>query len=203
MPPYCPVWARRSIVRLSFCPGQNSSPSLPSRPGCIVLVHTQCIPVCSARPKRGLSHYFLAVIVLHSLRHYGIFKVRSFRRFPPAPSFLHLLVPICCTYFSIMPSVSSNDTPLLPLFSSPRPAPAPNGPASVRSHHSSPPPEGFVVPQIPPPNCPFRVTRDTHGHRRLPLVSENPLPVDHERVMKLIKYRVDVCPALFSSSAPY
>ncbi|KAJ7934267.1 hypothetical protein B0H13DRAFT_1855439 [Mycena leptocephala] len=91
-----------------------------------------------------------------------------------------------------MPSVSSNDTPLLPLFSSPRLAPAPNGPASVRSHHSSPPPEGFVVPQIPPPNCPFRVTRDTHGHRRLPLVSENPLPVDHEHVMKLIKYRVDV-----------
>ncbi|KAJ7449205.1 hypothetical protein FB451DRAFT_1187303 [Mycena latifolia] len=88
-----------------------------------------------------------------------------------------------------MPSPSSSDSvPLLPLFSSPRPAPVPFGPASIGSSHSSPPPEGFVMPQIPPPNCPLRVTHH-NGHRQLPHVSDNPLPVDHERVMKLIKYR--------------
>ncbi|KAJ7479653.1 hypothetical protein FB451DRAFT_1171753 [Mycena latifolia] len=54
-----------------------------------------------------------------------------------------------------MPSPSSSDSvPLLPLFSSPRPAPVPFGPASIGSSHSSPPPEGFVMPQIPPPNFP-------------------------------------------------
>ncbi|KAJ7088181.1 hypothetical protein C8R44DRAFT_445112 [Mycena epipterygia] len=48
------------------------------------------------------------------------------------------------------------------------------------------------MPQIPPPDCPLKVTRDAHGHRQLPIISDHPLPVDHERVKKLVKYRIDV-----------
>ncbi|KAJ7466667.1 hypothetical protein B0H11DRAFT_2284599 [Mycena galericulata] len=82
-----------------------------------------------------------------------------------------------------------NDTsPILPLFSSPRPAPFPT-PSSSRS---SPSPQGFVVPQVPPRHCPLSITIDDAGHRRLPLVSTNPLPAEHERVRKLIRHRADI-----------
>ncbi|KAJ7447836.1 hypothetical protein FB451DRAFT_1558567 [Mycena latifolia] len=77
---------------------------------------------------------------------------------------------------------------LLPLFSAPRPAPLP----SPRSSRSSPPPQGFVVPPIPPRDCPLSIIIDEAGHRRLPLVSGNPLPVDHERVRKLVRHRLDI-----------
>ncbi|KAJ6540940.1 hypothetical protein B0H10DRAFT_2245124 [Mycena sp. CBHHK59/15] len=77
---------------------------------------------------------------------------------------------------------------LLPLFSSPRPAPLPTS----MSSRSSPSPQGFIVPQIPPRDCPLSITIDDAGHRRLPLVSSNPLPPDHERVRKLIRHRLDI-----------
>ncbi|KAJ7440171.1 hypothetical protein FB451DRAFT_1300868, partial [Mycena latifolia] len=77
---------------------------------------------------------------------------------------------------------------LLPLFSAPRPAPLP----SPRSSRSSPPPQGFVVPPIPPRDCPLSIIIDEAGHRRLPLVSGNPLPVDHERARKLVRHRLDI-----------
>ncbi|KAJ7134179.1 hypothetical protein C8R44DRAFT_729667 [Mycena epipterygia] len=60
----------------------------------------------------------------------------------------------------------------------PHPAPFP----SPESSRSSPLPQGFVVPSIPPCDCPLSITIDATGHRRLPLVSTNPLPADHERV---------------------
>ncbi|KAJ7238839.1 hypothetical protein B0H12DRAFT_1136882 [Mycena haematopus] len=91
-----------------------------------------------------------------------------------------------------MPSDSSS---ILPLFTTPRTVPSvPRGPGSSSSAGSngSPPPEGFVVPPIPPPNCPLRMTRDSNGHRCLPVVSENPLPVNHERVTRLITTRIDI-----------
>ncbi|KAJ6628092.1 hypothetical protein B0H10DRAFT_2428963 [Mycena sp. CBHHK59/15] len=77
---------------------------------------------------------------------------------------------------------------LLPLFSSPRPAPLPTS----MSSRSSPSPQGFIVPQIPPCDCPLSITIDDAGHRRLPLVSSNLLPPDHECVRKLIRHRLDI-----------
>ncbi|KAJ7222178.1 hypothetical protein GGX14DRAFT_558275 [Mycena pura] len=88
-------------------------------------------------------------------------------------------------------SSSDDSAPLLPLFSSPRSAPAPLG-SSAGSSHSSPPLECFVMPPIPPPNCPLRVTRDILGRPQLPHVSDHPLPADHERSRKLTKSRIDV-----------
>ncbi|KAJ7176541.1 hypothetical protein C8R46DRAFT_1213117 [Mycena filopes] len=74
------------------------------------------------------------------------------------------------------------------LFSSPRPAPLP----PTASAYLSPSPEGFVVPRIPLRDCPLRITLDERGHHILPHVSDHPLSVDHERVTRLAKYRVNV-----------
>ncbi|KAJ7306271.1 hypothetical protein DFH08DRAFT_944856 [Mycena albidolilacea] len=92
-----------------------------------------------------------------------------------------------------MPSNSSYDTnyPHDHSFTAPRPAPAPPV-SSLGSSNSSPSPEGFIVPHIPPPNDPVRVIRDARGHWQLPHLSEMPLHVDHRRVNRLMKYRIHV-----------
>ncbi|KAJ7811515.1 hypothetical protein B0H13DRAFT_1881159 [Mycena leptocephala] len=89
---------------------------------------------------------------------------------------------------------SSNES-ILPLFSSaPRPAPVPptRSNASSNSGSTRSSPDGFVVPCIPPLDCPLRVILDPQGRPQLPHVSDHPLPVDHERVLRLMKSRTDV-----------
>ncbi|KAJ7309350.1 hypothetical protein DFH08DRAFT_823522 [Mycena albidolilacea] len=76
-------------------------------------------------------------------------------------------------------------------FDHPRQAPLPPTPAS-RSARSTP--EGFVLPVVPPVNDPLVVTRDAHGHRRLPNVSDSPLSVDDGRVLKLVQHHPMVIP---------
>ncbi|KAJ7707350.1 hypothetical protein B0H17DRAFT_1191865 [Mycena rosella] len=76
---------------------------------------------------------------------------------------------------------------ILPLFTSARPAPTPP-PLSI----SSGSPQGFVIPSIPPPNCPLSITIDEADHRCLPVVSNNLLPLDHEHVWKLIRHCADI-----------
>ncbi|KAF8190676.1 hypothetical protein K438DRAFT_1763125 [Mycena galopus ATCC 62051] len=68
------------------------------------------------------------------------------------------------------------------------PSPAPSVPAPA-SHSTSSSPEGFVIPAIPPVHDPLVVTRDAHGHRQLPHVSNTPLHVDDSRVLKLVQPR--------------
>ncbi|KAJ7436544.1 hypothetical protein FB451DRAFT_1417403 [Mycena latifolia] len=85
-----------------------------------------------------------------------------------------------------MPSYDASHL-ILPLFTSPRPAPTP--PSSSISSES---PQGFVLPSIPPRDCPLVITVDDAGHQRLPAVSNNPLPLDHDRIRKLIRHRADV-----------
>ncbi|KAJ7468527.1 hypothetical protein FB451DRAFT_1400904 [Mycena latifolia] len=75
---------------------------------------------------------------------------------------------------------------ILPLFTSPWPAPTP--PSSSISSES---PQGFVLPSIPPRDCPLVITVDDAGHQRLPAVSNNLLPLDHDRVRKLIRHCAD------------
>ncbi|KAF8216909.1 hypothetical protein K438DRAFT_1925898 [Mycena galopus ATCC 62051] len=65
--------------------------------------------------------------------------------------------------------------------SSPRAAPTPP------SSRSSPSPQGFIVPRIPPPNCPLHVTHTPDGPQ-LPRVSDSPLPIDDDRVSRLIQF---------------
>ncbi|KAJ6592546.1 hypothetical protein B0H19DRAFT_1245409 [Mycena capillaripes] len=75
-------------------------------------------------------------------------------------------------------------------FDHPRQAPVP-APTS-RSARTSP--EGFILPVIPPANDPLVVTRDIHGHRQLPHISDHPLRVDDGRVLKLVRYHPMVTP---------
>ncbi|KAJ7816101.1 hypothetical protein B0H13DRAFT_435624 [Mycena leptocephala] len=86
----------------------------------------------------------------------------------------------------------NDNTMILPFFHNPRtPPPVPHT-SSPKSSSSGSSIEGFVLPLIPPPNDPLRIILDPHGHRQLPRVSDNALPVDHERVTSLSKYRIDV-----------
>lgn len=71
------------------------------------------------------------------------------------------------------------------IFETPRAAPSPP------STRSSPSPQGFIVPRVPPPNCPLHVTAGPDGPE-LPRVSDSPLAVDDERVTRLIKFRLTV-----------
>ncbi|KAF7372229.1 hypothetical protein MVEN_00082400 [Mycena venus] len=107
----------------------------------------------------------------------------------------NLLRLLCITLILTMHAFHDS-TSILPLFSSPRaPPPVPSGAVSSNnSQHSSPPPEGFVVPPIPPVDCPFRVIVNECGHPCLPRVSDHPLPVDHDRVKKLIRSPLTVTP---------
>ncbi|KAJ7753265.1 hypothetical protein B0H16DRAFT_1459566 [Mycena metata] len=91
-----------------------------------------------------------------------------------------------------MSSTFDDSAYVLPLYHSPRRLPLPPQGSAPSGPLPSPPPDGFVIPRIPPPDCPLRVTRDSRGHRQLPHVSDHPLPVDHERVIRLVKSRVDV-----------
>ncbi|KAJ7360650.1 hypothetical protein DFH08DRAFT_842065 [Mycena albidolilacea] len=76
-------------------------------------------------------------------------------------------------------------TPLPRPFSNSSPRAAPTPPSS----RSSPSPQGFIVPRVPPPNCPLHVTAGPDGPE-LPRVSDSPLAVDDERVTRLIKFRL-------------
>ncbi|KAF7358326.1 hypothetical protein MVEN_00882100 [Mycena venus] len=86
-----------------------------------------------------------------------------------------------------MPGSSSNDSndSGRSIFDHPRPAPPPP-PPSLRSARSTP--EGFALPQVPPPNDPLFVSHDARGHRQLPRVSDAPLHVDDIRVTRLIEH---------------
>ncbi|KAJ7847287.1 hypothetical protein B0H13DRAFT_1907363 [Mycena leptocephala] len=86
-----------------------------------------------------------------------------------------------------MPSSSSDNSAdsSRSFFDHPHQAPLPPTPAS-RSARSTP--EGFILPVVPPVNDPLIVTRDAHGHRQLPHVSDSPLGVDDGRVMRLVQY---------------
>ncbi|KAJ7442986.1 hypothetical protein FB451DRAFT_1296469 [Mycena latifolia] len=77
------------------------------------------------------------------------------------------------------------------LFDHPRQAPLP--PPSV-AHSARSTPEGFILPVIPPANDPLIVTRDSHGHRQLPHVSDAPLSMDDGRVLKLVQHQPMIIP---------
>ncbi|KAJ6447863.1 hypothetical protein C8R45DRAFT_948310 [Mycena sanguinolenta] len=91
-------------------------------------------------------------------------------------------------------------------FTSPRPAPSPpiqcssistpsictssSSSLSVYSQQSSSPLSvGFALPPVPPTDCPLHLETDVNGQRQFPCASKNPLPVDHDFVIKLIRYR--------------
>ncbi|KAJ7131909.1 hypothetical protein C8R46DRAFT_581297 [Mycena filopes] len=86
-------------------------------------------------------------------------------------------------------SFATDASPLLPLYTSPRPAPSP--PSSSGSESTL---EGFVYPRIPPPDCPLKITLDPSGHPVLPCVSEHGLPPNNSRCIKLTKTRSEVYP---------
>ncbi|KAJ7665579.1 hypothetical protein B0H17DRAFT_1143357 [Mycena rosella] len=116
---------------------------------------------------------------------------------PFSPSVLYI------EFNPIMPAYDASRL-ILPLFTLPRPAPTPP-PSSISSGSL----QGFVIPSIPPPNCPLSITIEKAGHRRLPVISNNPLPLDHERVRKLIRHRADIsakrafpAPRALSSASP-
>ncbi|KAJ6592456.1 hypothetical protein B0H19DRAFT_1087868, partial [Mycena capillaripes] len=105
--------------------------------------------------------------------------------------FLPLFALLCTFFHSAFIMINDNST-ILPLFHNPRtPPPVPCAPSS-KSSSSGSSIEGFVLPLIPPLNDPLRVVIDHHGHRQLPRVSGNTLPVDHERVISLSRYQVNV-----------
>ncbi|KAJ6521381.1 hypothetical protein DFH09DRAFT_1097828 [Mycena vulgaris] len=60
------------------------------------------------------------------------------------------------------------------------------------SARSNSPSLGIVIPSIPPPSCLLSITVDEAGHRRLPAISNNPLPLNHKLVWKLIRHRADI-----------
>ncbi|KAJ7152924.1 hypothetical protein C8R46DRAFT_1120773 [Mycena filopes] len=93
-------------------------------------------------------------------------------------------------------SFATDASPLLPLYTSPRPAPSP--PSSSGSESTL---EGFVYPRIPPPDCPLKITLDPSGHPVLPCVSESGLPPSNSRCIKLTKTRSELAiPCDFSES---
>ncbi|KAJ7902589.1 hypothetical protein B0H14DRAFT_2555128 [Mycena olivaceomarginata] len=92
-----------------------------------------------------------------------------------------------------MPSSSSDHSAdsRRSFFDHPHQAPLPLTPASCSAGST---PEGFVLPVVPPANDLLVVTRNAHGHRRLPHVSDSPLGVDDGRVLKLVQHHPMVVP---------
>ncbi|KAJ6626050.1 hypothetical protein B0H10DRAFT_1942193 [Mycena sp. CBHHK59/15] len=65
-------------------------------------------------------------------------------------------------------------------------------PIAPRSARSTP--EGYLLPVLPPTDDPLVISRDAHGHRQLPRVSNMPLPVDDARVVKLVEHQLMIMP---------
>ncbi|KAK7043301.1 hypothetical protein R3P38DRAFT_2883486 [Favolaschia claudopus] len=95
----------------------------------------------------------------------------------------------------IMPSPRSSVLPDYTPYDSPRaaPRPLPNVPVSAvpasASSDSTRSSQRAMNPPVPARIDPLRVNIDENGHRQLPFVSHNPLHIEHDRVMRLIKYR--------------
>ncbi|KAF7376933.1 hypothetical protein MSAN_00111100 [Mycena sanguinolenta] len=77
---------------------------------------------------------------------------------------------------------SSFSSSRLSIFGSPRPAPPAPSPSDDI--------QGFVVPVIPPPDCPLHMVATPDG-LHLPRVSANAHPPTHRRVQRLITFRVN------------
>ncbi|KAJ7848046.1 hypothetical protein B0H14DRAFT_2583269 [Mycena olivaceomarginata] len=105
---------------------------------------------------------------------------------PLLPPFVYILFLLC-----LLPPLTNSADSGRSFFDHPHQAPLPPTLAS-RSARSTP--EGFVLPVVPPANDPLVVTRDAHGHRRLPHVSDSLLSVDDGRVLKLVQHHPMVVP---------
>ncbi|KAJ6458811.1 hypothetical protein C8R45DRAFT_1109941 [Mycena sanguinolenta] len=78
---------------------------------------------------------------------------------------------------------SSFSSSRLSIFRSPRPAPPPPSPSSDDI-------QGFVVPQIPPPDCPLHMVATPDGFH-LPRVSPVAHSSTHRRVQRLVTFRIN------------